>query len=63
MRKIVAFSALGLILMTSCKKNHVCQCVYTDGDTDTYNIVNEKKGSAKNLCSAKSSQSKVCDLK
>jgi|GEM_PF-6893780 len=48
--------------MTSCKKNHVCECIYTDGDIDTYNIVNQKKSDAKNICAASSSSSKVCSL-
>lgn len=41
MKRFVLFGAIGMLALASCKKNRTCQCLYTDGDTQDYFIVNE----------------------
>lgn len=51
---LLAVAALGLISLTSCKKDYTCTC--TDGtDTETINIPDAKKKDAKNVCNTWSS--------
>lgn len=62
MKKIVLFGALGILALASCKKNHVCECLYNDGEKYTSNLVNMKKKDAKNICEAKSHSDAICKL-
>ncbi len=62
MKKLIPFLLLCLVFSTGCKKNRKCDCIYTDGDKDTFIIVNETKNGAKNLCGAKSDSDRDCQL-
>lgn len=63
MKRVFVLGMIGIAVLASCKKNRNCQCVYTDGDVEEYIVVNETKKSAKNICGAKSSSSRSCELK
>lgn len=63
MKTIITILAMLTLTCTSCKKNRTCQCIHTDGEVTTSNIVNETKKGAKNICSAKSNEYKSCELK
>ncbi|MFM9946046.1 MAG: hypothetical protein ACKVQB_12530 [Bacteroidia bacterium] len=50
---IVAFGAMGLVTMSSCSREHTCNCVETDaagGQTTTKTVINGTKKKAQEEC-------------
>lgn len=62
MKKIAIMVFVGALALASCKKNRNCKCVHTDGEVEKSIVVNETKRSAKNICSAKSTTQRSCEL-
>ena len=61
MKKLVlAVAALGLISLTSCKKDYTCTCKVSGSEIKT-EIKDVKKSKAKDGCSALETQSKMID--
>ncbi|MGC4056907.1 MAG: hypothetical protein QM743_02150 [Chitinophagaceae bacterium] len=57
MKKVIfAIAALGLISLTSCKKEYTCSCTAAGQTTDVKTEKKVKKSEAEDMCSALSAQ-------
>ncbi|MBL1280588.1 MAG: hypothetical protein COA33_009960 [Fluviicola sp.] len=64
MKKIIgvaAFAVLGMVALSSCKKDYVCTC--TDaGSTITIDINNVKKSTAESACAVYATGGATCSI-
>lgn len=56
MKKIISLVALGLIVLTSCKKDYSCECKTTGGSAPLIvsTTINDTKKKATDACESKS---------
>ncbi len=55
-KSLLMLAAVGIMFLTSCKKDYVCLCTWTDGggtDSDTETYTQVTKSDAKDACDAK----------
>lgn len=50
MKKIFAIAVLGVITLSSCKKDHTCACTATDSSDNYSYTIKAKKKDAKDAC-------------
>ncbi len=64
MKKIIgvaAFAVLGMVALSSCKKDYTCTCTYL-GTTSSYVIKDSKKSTAETACAVYSTGGASCSI-
>lgn len=61
MKKILFVAVLGMITLSSCKKDYTCACTFTGGATLNIAIEKSSKKDAESACDSAESTYKVAD--
>ena len=62
--RIAAFAVLGMVALSSCKKDYTCTCTATVGEisSSASTTLNATKADAKEACEAGSTTGVVCSI-